>query len=450
MHVNGTTTVEVLQQEVDNLLVVPKLFSKPKMGWIEWAETVAALIEAGQLATLPLTANEWQRYVDVVLLRVDIMAMVDDIRYSKETTVSGRLTAARAPRWFYGMLLPVILSGDFEAHCLTVGQKADKKLVAQIQAAQSLADLDALEEAVNGLPTSQQTIPIKRAFLAKQSRLHFENGRPLYIGEIDHTERYIMLRPVLVYHGDGRYTVGHGQWKRSLQAKRHIEAIHDARQWMLAQRQREIDMVLDKARERTNRTPRLVADLLLAILRQHELLQDAEAGLPLAWMNGSHNHFGFQGPDFCYMTRCAPQTAVRMAQLAVFKARQQGDSEARIQVDVSGQVAHYLRLDNVREGDDEMRWDGGGFNLWRKLSLEGTAEKGLVYADNGQAAFITTIMSVNGQAGQVFSHQARAHVDDRNELAASFVPGDWQLTTGDIRAWCVYAGVNALRQRQHS
>lgn len=448
MQTNGQSMIDILREEVENLLVVKRLFGKPEMGWLRWAETIASLINQGLLSAIPATPRDWENYVKIVLQQIDIEPLVTGTKWSNPTSISGRMTTERAPRWLYGMILPTILTGDFERHELSKVLDTDPRLsdfASQVQKLTQVTELSLLNHQITNLPTDAATIPLKRAAAAKLSRLQFEQGAPLYIGEIDSPERYRRLRPVLVYEGNGVYVVGHGEWKRTIRANNHVEALHDARQWVLAQRRREIDAALDAANKVAKKNPPLVRDLLLAILRTDQVLMSRNNNVPLAWVN-THTHNGFQGKDFCYLTKCSPLTAVKMAQLAI-KEGGDGANRDSILVNAAGRVADYLGMKNltIDEAEGTYQWDGDGFNGWRpvKDDSDGEIEKGIVYSDKNEPAFITRLSPIDHP---VFSHRVVAYVNEHTPLVDSFVPASWNLTKPDLCAWAIYAGINALRK----
>lgn len=446
---NGNTCVEVCHQKVENLIVVPRLFDPPSQGWVSWSTLMAEIMQGDS------PTKDWERYVPLVLDKIDLGNQVQVKKIVNEDTISGRLIAGTGPAWRYGLILPTVLSGDFEkvlAEDLCNDQQAlpgTADLVTQIMSAEQLEELILLEGQVNSAPYHRTTTMLRRLINARRVRIRFEMGHPLYIGVYNSEERYRRVVPIMTYMGDGKYSVGQPPLCAEFQAPDHPHALDKARQWFLEKRELEIQAAKDAARDiALDGTPPMVYDLLIAVLRSDKQLFDDE-GVRVAWENGAHGLYGFQGPDWCYTASCSTEKAVQMAMVAM---RQAADS--KLLVRLTDRVAGYLGFDSIREEEDGgYSWDSYLVNRWQPapdVSVNGEI-KGRALTTSGDTAFLTHIIrnDPNTDSSIPFSHKVRVLGKGNKVLAESAVPARWELGDTDVLFWSLRVGINQLQKQKN-
>lgn len=437
MKLNGQSTVGVCRQTVENLLTVPPLFDEPPGGYLRWATHMAEVVV--------MVSDNWNMYVDVVLDKVDLTQIASP-KIVGDKTISGRLIAATGPAWRYGMILPTILTGDYENYLLDSARANAPddvlEVISGIKDAEEVAELYLLEGQLQQL--EKDTTTLERAIGSKRSRILFETGSPLYVGVHRSEERYRTFAPILTYKGDGRYIVGDKRKYEKFKADSHNEALVKARGWFLVVREDEIDGAKKNARNSALQgTPPIVYDTLVAILMTDKQLYD-EDGTRLAAENGAHGLYAIQGPDWCYVTNCSAEKATQLAMVALKESASVGEKTSMM-VKTTGRMAEYLGFNGFREEDDgSLAWDSKMAPKW--VPANGSVGNGRVLNALLEPILLTKMMiPENGR----FSHDVSVKVvGGDGEVINSVVPARWGFTDTDAILWAVRAGLNRRKANE--
>ena len=180
----------------------------------------------------------------------------------------------------------------------------------------------------------------------------------------------------------------------------------------------------------SSQVPPLLSDLLGVVLERDGAVVDA-VGTRLAWKNGNiHGRFGVAAPGWCYLMRCAPQTAGRLLALAQQEAQQHG-LHAPLQLTLSGRVHEYLQLEKNGVG-----WKYAGGEIRRHPGQPGVFG---VFRTGEERPFIQ--VAIKGQLTVV----AGIKNGKTEELVQSVAPPAWELTEEDRAAWGAWAGLQRLK-----
>ncbi|MCP4360888.1 MAG: hypothetical protein GY796_23005 [Chloroflexi bacterium] len=389
MITNGGNTVESLRH-IRNLVVIPQLFKEPKEGYVDW-----------------------------------LQSNVDDPGSVGKGTIPHRILNAEGEARYYGTLLPRIISGAYEEELLTAYLEDDDAAARAVQDSDSPGELERI--------ANNEHLPLKIqwAAAAKNARLLFDSSKPVYIGIYKSVERYRDVEPVLTYLKNGAYVAGGPKLHHRFQATEHEEAIGIAREWFIEQREEEIKRVKKEATKMD--VPRLIVDLLGIILERDDAILD-EMGTRIAWKNGGiHGRFGVMALGWCYIMRCAPNTAGRLLAIAQQEAGKH-DLHAPLQLNLAGNVSQYLRLKPIEDG---LSYAGGMVKAHPKTAgVYGVFKNGdsRPFAQVKVGKKETVVMDTsNGKP---------------KEIARSPVPASWGLTELDKAAWGAWVGLKRRRKKK--
>jgi hypothetical protein len=400
MLTNGVTTVDSLSY-IPYLIVVPKLFDQPREGYIAW-----------------------------------IQSQVHKPNPISPGTIPARILQAEGEGRYWGWLLPKIITGDYERELLE-SQEADDSAVREIIETDSLDELAFIASLERDLP-----LPLQWAARAKLCRRRFESGQPLYIGMWQSPNRYKNVLPVLVYLGGNAYMVGGSQNRYHFGAEGHDRALEVARAWYQGEHEEEIKQA--KAAARKLGVPRMVIDLLGAVLEQDGIIYD-EHGTRLAWKNGGiHGRFGVCGPTWCYIMKCSPPTAGLMLAAAQVEAAQLGLAAAW-QLDLSGMVHAYLGLSAGSQPDKPITFEGG----YLVAHPQKPHTYGVVVGDGRplmQVVYTPPPMPDKPARIEVLNVPLRGRAV--KSVGASVSPVRWGLTERDCLAWGTWVAGNYLRRHR--
>lgn len=401
MRTNGQTTIDTLQDLIENLYVVPALFQEPKDGWVNWAV---------KFAGLHLEVNP--------------------------TTIAGRLIRASAPSWAYGMMMPSVLNGGFEQKVITLLQK-DPEFVSfatAIQNASSVISLDLLRAQLAYKPQdSHLVMQTIWGIEAKKARLSFQTGAPLYIGVYESLERYQTFEPVLTYLGEQKYRVSVSN-ARIFEAENHAEALRIARKWFLAQREKEVDLCKKIAAKLVQgKIQPHIYDRTMRLMQKTKEIRDVE-GTRIAWQNGSHGNHIIQGDDWCYSLLCSPEKAVQMALLAAYDANKNGHPTFLHYPVPDQELYAFTRWELV---DNDLCWESEG--VTGKYSLRSKTretEKGIIsIGDQPYAALILQQSMRDKSTRGTFLARVSS---GRTEYAKSVFTGEFMDLRSSALMWAVW------------
>lgn len=397
MLLHGKTTVESLAH-IQGLIAVPKLFDEPDEGYTSWIQ--------GQVSKPnPISPG----------------------------TIPARIIEAEGEGRYWGWLLPRIISGQYENELLA--DCDDEAVIQDICQTESIPELQVIGN-VTTMP-----IKLRRAARAKLYRRQFEVGYPLYIGMWKSLLRYKNVVPVLVYLGERKYQVGSRQNGNQFTANDHAQAIDLARVWYNAEHEKEIAAA--KAAARKLGVPRMLMDLLGAVLDRDGEIYD-ELSTRVAWKNGGvHSRFGVVAPEWCYIMKCSPATAGLMLAVAQMEAKKLKVA-APLRTTLTGRVPAYLGLQ--QNGNEGIGFDGG-----RVIKHPSKAHTyGVIVGDNGRPSFqVVYTPPPNDRAPalvKVLETPAEAKRKPK-EIGSSATVVSWGLTELDCVAWGVWSGGNYLRQK---
>lgn len=394
MITNGAYTVDSLRH-VSNLIVVPVLFDDPLEGYIEFTRSLVP-------GPIPV----------------------------RKGTIPAMILEAEGRASLWGLTLPKVVSGEHEGELLAAFDIDDTAVQAVVESDQ----VDHLEWIADNVEIPRK---IRWAAMAKSCHLRFDAGDPLYIGMWQNVHRYRNVEPVLRYGGQTRYLVGSRQNNLVFDAGSHTEAIDQARAWYEEQHHQEIDEA--KKRARKQNIPRLVSDVLGAVLKKDNEIYD-QHDTRVAWKNGSvHGRYGVMAPDWCYIIRGASTTAGMMLAMAQQEAKQ-AQVFAPLRLNISGRLPEYF---GFQVEGDRLVCDWGEWRPSQKVSGVGAA-----YAHDESkprfqfrwelqdAVYHCRVMSIPHRRGQ-----------EPDVLAESTAPRNWHLTDTDLIAWGFYSGL-AIEQRK--
>lgn len=388
MITNGSYTVDSLRH-IPNLIVVPVLFDDPPEGYIEFTRS-----------------------------------LVPDPIPVRKGTIPGMILEAEGQASLWGLTLLKVVSGEHESKLLATFDTNDTA----VQAVAESDQVDHLEWIADNVEIPHK---IRWAAKAKSCRLRFDAGDPLYIGMWQNVHRYRNVEPVLRYGGQGHYLVGSRQNNLVFDAGSHTEAIDRARAWYEDQHHQEIDEA--KKRARTQNIPRLVCDVLGAVLDKDNEIYD-QHDTRVAWKNGSvHSRYGIVALDWCYIIKGASATAGMMLAIAQQEAKQ-AHVFAPLRLNISGRLHDYF---GFQIDGDRLACDWGEWRPSQKASGVGAA-----YAhDEGKPRFQFRWGLQDGVYHCRVMSIPQRHGQEPDVLVKSTVPRNWNLTTTDLIAWGFYSGL---------
>lgn len=419
MRINAENATQAIELTIDNLLVVPPLFTTPKEGWVKWATNLAGTNPVG------------------------------------ENTISGTLIRDTGPSWAYGLILPYVLTGEYEQKNL--GGLENPEFIAYANDIQQASSIQALEIIIASMLersfNMDELRPVYWAALAKISRMAFEQGQPLYIGVYRSIERYKTFTPVLTYLGDKTYQVDWEKPKQTFTAEDHKEALYKARQWFIKRRDEEIQLMKDRAGALAKKLPAFVTSTAYMALVKDESLYDNE-GSRLAWKRQAHGLYGAQGYDWCYIMSCSNDKAAQMAIMAILEANQMGQSVQfffNFRADLQGKpLARYYSLEDfLVQPDGSCRWKGGEYGV-KDRSKSGDTEKGLVSLD-GKPLFAVMLKHVKKSDEEVLIEDnwvIKVIGADKTTWVTTTTPHQWAVTREDALAWAIRYGLNFIEKRR--
>lgn len=400
MITNGRTTADSLSH-IPDLIVVPKLFDEPDEGYIAW-----------------------------------IQSQVPNPNPISPGTIPARILQAEGEGRYWGWLLPQIIMGTYERQLLD-NQDPDDPAVQDILTTETVADLTYIA-GLDDLP-----VALRRAAAAKLCRRRFDAGQPLYIGMWQNPNRYKTFVPVLTYEGNNQYQAGGRQNNSRFQAQSHDRALEMGWLWYQGQHEREIDEAKSAARKLP--LPRMVIELLGAILEKDGAIYDGH-GTRVAWKNGGiHGRFGVAAPTWCYIMKCAPQTAGMLMAVAHMEAAEYGVGD-EWQLNIVGKVHEYLGL-TVGADEDKPLTFAGGYLLRHPQHPN---RYGVLF-DGGHKPAVQVIYQPPPKEGR----PARIQITDVPSpgrkpqlIGESAGPATWGLTRLDHLAWGVSVAVNYWKRKK--
>lgn len=342
-----------------------------------------------------------------------------DKKPPRKGTISDRILRHEAQARHEGHQLPYIVSGRLTDQ-ITGG--SDSLISKQVQNTNTVTELDLMLDRYN------LDVEMRRAIRAKQCAIHFDSGRPLYIGYGDNNPQFPQHTiPVLRHLGYGRYMVGTRGKKNTFKEGNHFDAVHTGRRWFMDEWEEEVGAIVEDSKQK--KYSPILTDTLGILLHTDDQITTKEGGL-IAWKNGGiHDRWVVRSLLWCIITVRSYRIAGRLVTYAHDTSRQIGEIKASLDIDLGGRMVELCNLKRT-EKNNWFLFDGGDViqnpsnpAIWAVRA--GKEEKKIALIKIGKKQIQIKLAKGGGKAQEEL-------------VRAGVFPESWNASIDDLVAWATW------------